>query len=1810
MSLFADTFCEIVLDYLANEGNSDIRLLVPAPTHKIGYRLQEKLVKSLQSEIPAYLIVDSLQEKPCKEKNWITPEGITSLRLGSFVLIVQPGNVSRIPESVMRAANISFNDEWPWSVAGESESFSFKSAVLPSLVEKSGWGISNIEANTIISLLGTYALNGLAGSADRNTLLFDEFIDGFELNSISVLENIFQKILFHIGIPNVDMQLVDSEEYLKVIQEDCKKLNQKITSVTRSSIVESLEDDEDIILVNGIYDGLGSSISEGSGILSMRKSSKFLKDTDWESATLEKLFDIFNVKKDRKISLKAEFYNSEDEDFNELYVSPQKDYLIIKEGSYFKIRCTWDLDGSIDENKNPEDSDFKLELRQGKKILESYPSTNSSFLPNSGSHEFGEFNISDSNFFGEKNSGKAKPISVCITSANEVTKKKNMRLKMLCPNFSEALVLEEPFNVFDHEIQDDLREPDAEQLDLPSNIIVLSIFDVKGAKLFQDDERSISLKPLKDCAIGQITVDAIDPSKDPAGEVKLKVIFSNKREIYIDLKSMGIPKGLFSLEEALISELIKDRSDKELLHKIFSGENTAPYPKLGGLSDENSYRVNISKRMEAFRGALPIILPLGGEIRPELAPVEHVLMGGSFDFNEGQFVVGNDSLAHRKLESYQQSRKKLIDFYIKYSGDENLSSKHPLYARVPTYIHEKKIQIESLIVEYLNHYQEIIKLISQDSFTRAEEFVLSSLDCVILSENTESIGDYRVFLIGPWHPLQVADRFQRQQTKFHASQWCLENPKSSVNKLAGILDDLTGIRSIHAFKSHHNFLHAYVSDSSDLSWSIALKISGDRHDFAPYSKDILRIFDLQISAIPDTSSSQTKSYIRDFMAANPSERRLEIYVREGLNINEIHSSVADLLYSEDNDLHKQLVGGVHLYFQNLETSLLSSVEWKEPPICIYDVKNEEECLKENHIDILIVAPDKGFSGRLIEPNEFTHIPRGVEGNASMSLVLSKLVDGAQDMSDSTYQETPYLESKTQNIVTDAYLETIRLIPSLVNNTGFISERAVRLPKNLAASWVILPGNSTDPAMLSRYVNSSVGSENQRVLWEYNVDLTASRSDYFILSEIALGFKQALSTSNFRNFNENQIIADLSKVGIAVGGEALRTGMKALGVVGQVGAVRLFISNDDNAPLRDSIHQVGLLIPVDSFDSVLGSQSQIKNGSNKKSDLFAIQLTLNEEYEPKVMISAASIEAKFSSSIYPDDTSAFEQARQTFDRFKELVDGTIKSNGVIQRFVLAKLIRYGLQLKYQTNLSDNLNRNYKIIDNILKGQVSWISPKYETIVCSTEGELKETSFDVRRPKELRVRLSPNDWPNERHSGHDGNLNKLKKKLETIFVSTAFDYPSEFEKRSTHKPDGEPIEEPNLESGIGSDLERDVDTNLESGVAIDEETGLGTNAETDEEADEDAGSEPEEGTQIGKISNARLEETYEKLLTLLNDKKNAVFRPDDGYPFIIEGPASVLYRFEPDYNVDPKKIEAQSNSMHLVLRLEEQQKVRIFIHLGYVNIDVPKLPEERYFVKANWLWKRWKRPDSGLAVPLGINQRKKIIDINFSDADSPHLLIGGTTGGGKSEALNTILRGLLEYYSNTELGLILVDPKGTELIEFEQSPYLIKSVGTDASDAIDALNRCVDEMEYRNKDLFANASRASGKRINSLTAYNKAVNCSEKLPWWLIVLDEYHDLTSDPEDKKEVERLLGRLAAKARSAGIHIIIATQKPSVEVINSTLRSNLPAQLALSVKSRHESTVIMDEIGAEVLNGKGDGFLKIGGKLNRIQCAWIPEDD
>jgi DNA segregation ATPase FtsK/SpoIIIE, S-DNA-T family len=360
------------------------------------------------------------------------------------------------------------------------------------------------------------------------------------------------------------------------------------------------------------------------------------------------------------------------------------------------------------------------------------------------------------------------------------------------------------------------------------------------------------------------------------------------------------------------------------------------------------------------------------------------------------------------------------------------------------------------------------------------------------------------------------------------------------------------------------------------------------------------------------------------------------------------------------------------------------------------------------------------------------------------------------------------------------------------------------------------------------------------------------------------------------------------------------------------------------------------------------------------------------------------------------------------------------------------------------------------------------------------------------------------------------------------------------------------------------------------------------------------EPEPtSARMRKLTDNELENRYQLILDTYGEFDIPVHPPENRDELFVEGPASVLYRIERGRGVAPERIMQQAATLKLNLKLLEEQEVRFSTDRGRITIDVPKSEEDRFFVKAAELWQHWNRPEDHLSVPLGLDRYGEPVSLDFSSSNCPHLLIGGTTGSGKSEALNTILAGLVTYYKPDELRLLLVDPKGTELEHYSGSKHLKGDIGWDADDTLVLLDKAIAEMDRRYQEFKA-------VRKRSLPEFNAQAASEDRIPWWFIVLDEYADLTSEKEAKKAIEDRLKRLAQKARAAGIHLVIATQKPAAEVISTNLRSNLPAQLALRVKSSTESHVVMDESGAETLNGMGDAFLKCEGKLTRIQCAKV----
>lgn len=312
---------------------------------------------------------------------------------------------------------------------------------------------------------------------------------------------------------------------------------------------------------------------------------------------------------------------------------------------------------------------------------------------------------------------------------------------------------------------------------------------------------------------------------------------------------------------------------------------------------------------------------------------------------------------------------------------------------------------------------------------------------------------------------------------------------------------------------------------------------------------------------------------------------------------------------------------------------------------------------------------------------------------------------------------------------------------------------------------------------------------------------------------------------------------------------------------------------------------------------------------------------------------------------------------------------------------------------------------------------------------------------------------------------------------------------------------------------------------------------------------------------------------------------------------EGPGYYILRFVPNPGVPVDRLVNRRHEIFLALELPSGFEMRVVSDRGAVVFEIPKVEDEKFGVSTESLWEACPLNAESLKAPVGTDIEGLPVEIEFSSPESPHLLVAGTTGSGKSVALDTILRGLLRY-EPSRLRLQLIDPKGTELVDFEGDSHVDGLIGMDAEDAIAILSAAVEEMAAR-------YGMMKVLRTHNLVEYNKKVEAADRLPWRVIVLDEYADLTSDPEQKKQIEVLLKRLAQKARAAGIHVIIATQRPSADVISSTIRSNFPAQLALRVKSATDSRIIIDEPGAEALAGRGDALLSTGVGVRRIQVGY-----
>jgi S-DNA-T family DNA segregation ATPase FtsK/SpoIIIE len=339
-----------------------------------------------------------------------------------------------------------------------------------------------------------------------------------------------------------------------------------------------------------------------------------------------------------------------------------------------------------------------------------------------------------------------------------------------------------------------------------------------------------------------------------------------------------------------------------------------------------------------------------------------------------------------------------------------------------------------------------------------------------------------------------------------------------------------------------------------------------------------------------------------------------------------------------------------------------------------------------------------------------------------------------------------------------------------------------------------------------------------------------------------------------------------------------------------------------------------------------------------------------------------------------------------------------------------------------------------------------------------------------------------------------------------------------------------------------------------------------------------------------------------------KHNAQIIKDTLHEFSIDvdmeganiGPKVTQYTLKPPSGVKLSRISALETNLALNLAAQALRIEAPIPGQAAVGIEVPnrKAADVRLYGILNA--QQWKVAAEPLSFAIGkdIAGDAVVGELN----KMPHLLIAGQTGSGKSVMINTLLTSLLYRNSPSDMRLILVDPKQVEMAPYEDIPHLLAPIITEPEKTISALKWAVNEMERR-YDLLAE------QKIRDIRSYNAKMT-EEAMPYIVIVIDELADLMMVAA--RDVEALIVRLAQKARAVGIHLVLATQRPSVDVITGLIKANIPARIAFTVASQVDSRTILDQIGAEKLLGQGDMLLLTPqmNKPKRIQGAWVTDDE
>ena len=1363
MNTTAQVLSQLILKYIDNRPRN-YTLIVPGLTAALAEEIHSKLLEAGKN---SFLVINE-QRQPSEAKRWISPVNLTTMRIGSFVVITDIGALSEIRDSIQGTGGVirsrAFSEEWPWIDEGPDWA-KFRGPFIDLLLAR--WVDDNKIQQWLSDLIVDEILAATKSIQNRELVLLEEIIGTFAPSSYPAIDGIANKFLFHCGIPLSEGPLQEP----RTIAQNQHKLLAHIRgrlakeANLREQVLEKVDQaDPDCTnlraALNTFFDGLHRPDTFPKSLLAFKDcwGIEPLAIDNWLLLTSKRLSELFDKPDKEKITLEAMFLDKPG-----VVISKNKTQAACRLSDPPTLEITCD----IPPNEFKPDS-TRVQVSNNKQVLFK------DFLTTPSYKRTIPLPLENLNA-----TYKAKiTLRVEIFLHNSPAAKTLLHLHCCGENRPAFVVTAPDFQVDDakQRLEDKEAITKAHTTEGP---IQLYFFSANNSKPIVETNDTDSQLPLTASDGYWYSQNPIDVLAQPNGRFLCRCEFDDH---FIDLsfESDETGSGEFTLEDELRTSIANANIPRvhEILELHVEGVRDT-YARLGNFTTETQRLSSLAKLFEQQQGHKVILANLSTGY--DSAIVEcgpHARMTSDTPRHNTIKSVQLPENALAFLHKYGEEREAVRSCVTHDKDPDRKASKYPDYALLPLYVEsaaDTQSQVEIALTKYLTAYCELQKYLL-DHFKQlnwGQLFVLTHLDTVVhWGDGQDGVTG---FLIGPWHPLVLAKRLMVQRALALRGKRLLKSDPSC--KLVELLARIPGFHWHSCLRDDEpKFEVAYVSPTSDPGWHCAItrKLGGTPESLSIFLGALQNHYGLQTTINLPPARGMIDATVRGYLRTFPSKRHLGIYFPTGFSGTQEIETADRLLHERESEEQGsptteglQLLGGINLSFQSNPIVPPDTI-WSNPSLKVFKYEEFDACLKAQHPDIRFHLPTKDIQFSELELTEVISVPRGANYGAVFSQALSRITLGQDYVPRSMVQEWDTLPAAGTHL-SDRFREACTNACRF-NQTALGLKQIVDLPTDLSTTWSVIPGTVIDPRVFVNYVTSD---DNPRALWDYRINLFAGASSFFVLSKIPNTFNTAVN-SIFGHSEKlaYEFVRELSQIGLAIAGEAMKSGRNALGTVSFVGAARLFApTTTKELAIPPGNAFIAFLLPVDSFQDFFpprneGSPTAVE--TNSRADLLFIKLKRPTSENSNIIIESTAIECKYTTEIYNEANAAaaLSQAQATETSLSNLCNLAKHEDGIPERLALLRLIRFGLRISnYNTgNLQDEDKFEGVVYEKLLRGEFDYISPTVPFVLVTTEAKSDEAASWNRQDTGVWIRLNPRNWPG---IAETESINAIKRQISDVF-----------------------------------------------------------------------------------------------------------------------------------------------------------------------------------------------------------------------------------------------------------------------------------------------------------------------------------------------------------------------------------------------------------------------------------------------------------